>query len=245
MERTQAVQKRCEHGNTVDSLRCEPQCPHSSAALIAAMLRKKGLEQERPWTLAVSAVGGGSARAIAGSAPRATQAPTRGQGASLSFLSKPRASPRHLEAAQARRTFWGGVARSAERHSPTMTSIEKLSIKGIRSFSPNTEQVIEFHKPLTVYAAKIAPCLASSGRAKPVPPAEPCAEKLCPASPQDRGQEWLRQDHDHRDARDGHHGNAAAQLPQRAGLHQRPEHPRRGGGARPCASPLSGCRRWQ
>ena len=34
-----------------------------------------------------------------------------------------------------------------------MTSIEKLSIKGVRSFSPNVEQVIEFHKPLTLYAA--------------------------------------------------------------------------------------------
>lgn len=31
-----------------------------------------------------------------------------------------------------------------------MTSIEKLSIRGIRSFSPNDPQVIEFHKPLTL-----------------------------------------------------------------------------------------------
>ncbi|KAL4163734.1 hypothetical protein KRP22_005162 [Phytophthora ramorum] len=31
-----------------------------------------------------------------------------------------------------------------------MSSIEKLSIRGIRSFSPNREQIIEFYHPLTV-----------------------------------------------------------------------------------------------
>lgn len=31
-----------------------------------------------------------------------------------------------------------------------MSSIEKLSIRGIRSFSPNREEIIEFYHPLTV-----------------------------------------------------------------------------------------------
>ena len=31
-----------------------------------------------------------------------------------------------------------------------MTSIEKLAIQGIRSYSPNTQQIIEFEKPLTI-----------------------------------------------------------------------------------------------
>jgi len=31
-----------------------------------------------------------------------------------------------------------------------MSTIEKLSISGIRSFGPNTEQEIKFQKPLTV-----------------------------------------------------------------------------------------------
>ena len=31
-----------------------------------------------------------------------------------------------------------------------MSSIEKLSIRGIRSFSPNREEVVEFYHPLTV-----------------------------------------------------------------------------------------------
>ena len=109
MERTQAVQKRCEHGNTVDSLRCEPQCPHSSAALIAAMLRKKGLEPAR--TLDLGCLGGGRQRAHGSSPDRrrdATKAPARGQGASLSFLSKP--APAHATSRQPRRgaRFWAG-----------------------------------------------------------------------------------------------------------------------------------------
>ena len=35
-------------------------------------------------------------------------------------------------------------------HLPPMSSIEKLSIRGIRSFSPHTQNVIEFYSPLTI-----------------------------------------------------------------------------------------------
>ena len=35
-----------------------------------------------------------------------------------------------------------------------MTSIDKLSIRGIRSFSPVEPQIIEFHKPLTLIVGK-------------------------------------------------------------------------------------------
>jgi DNA repair exonuclease SbcCD ATPase subunit len=38
-----------------------------------------------------------------------------------------------------------------------MTSIHKMSIQGIRSFSPKDKQVIEFYKPLTLCAAHAAP----------------------------------------------------------------------------------------
>lgn len=31
-----------------------------------------------------------------------------------------------------------------------MTQVEKLGIRGVRSFSPNSEQRIEFYKPLTL-----------------------------------------------------------------------------------------------
>jgi DNA repair protein RAD50 len=31
-----------------------------------------------------------------------------------------------------------------------MTSIDKLLIQGIRSFSPNNKNIIEFYKPLTI-----------------------------------------------------------------------------------------------
>lgn len=43
-------------------------------------------------------------------------------------------------------------ARSAggEVTEPVMSSIEKLSIRGVRSFSPNREEIIEFYHPLTV-----------------------------------------------------------------------------------------------
>ncbi len=35
-----------------------------------------------------------------------------------------------------------------------MTSIDKLAIRGIRAFSPNELQVIEFYKPLTLCAPR-------------------------------------------------------------------------------------------
>ena len=38
-----------------------------------------------------------------------------------------------------------------------MTSVEKLSIRGIRSFSPNKAEIIEFYKPLTLYAPSALP----------------------------------------------------------------------------------------
>ena len=36
-----------------------------------------------------------------------------------------------------------------------MTSIDKLQIRGIRSFSPNSAQTLEFQKPLTLCAAPL------------------------------------------------------------------------------------------
>ena len=43
-----------------------------------------------------------------------------------------------------------------------MTSIDKLQIRGIRSFSPNSAQTLEFQKPLTLCAHPLpAPCLGA------------------------------------------------------------------------------------
>ena len=38
-----------------------------------------------------------------------------------------------------------------------MTSIDKLQIRGIRSFSPNSAQTLEFQKPLTLCAPSPRP----------------------------------------------------------------------------------------
>lgn len=45
-----------------------------------------------------------------------------------------------------------------------MTSIDKLQIRGIRSFSPNSAQTLEFQKPLTLCVQPLpAPRLATLG----------------------------------------------------------------------------------